>query len=203
MKKVILFIFILMCLSCGAVTIATAAEIPDWDTVDWEQYDWGAHPDGTSERTALIQWLYNEASLEELFSVTRYCTSASFYELDVILNSRFIAEPERFLIVFDQYLGNLDAEKERVRSCVLYALFSEVVLLDHGATVNAIEGCRLSRTEHPGAVELLEELIRFGEERLNITIDNPKTGDMLVAVIGLSLASCLGTVFLVCRKVGE
>ncbi len=200
MRRLIYLMLIVTYLICFLGSTVSAAEFPDWDTVDWKQYDWGAHPEGTPERADMIQWLYNEASLKDLFSVTRYCASSAFYELDEILNTRFIAEPEGFLIALDQYLENVDAEKERLHSKVLRALFSEMVLLDHNATVRAIEGCRLSSVYHPGAVALLNDLIRLGEEELGLNINNPKTGDPVAPVIGLFLASGLGAVCLAGKR---
>ncbi len=178
----------------------SATEIPDWDTVDWETYEWEG-TDGTEERASLENWLSEEASMEELFEVTRNCRSASFYALDEILNQRFIATPEKFLIA----LAKEDASWQKQ---ILQNLFTEAVKLDHQATIRAIEDMHLSKEKNPEAVTLLMQLIEIGEKKLAeqgmaVTITIPKTGDPVMLAVTALLLSGTGFALLFKKKVIE
>ncbi len=171
-----------------------AAEIPDWDTVNWETYNWKNFHQNPEEVKSMEKWLAEKAAFSKLFDVARTCTSASFYELDTILNARFIAAPEEFLIAL------VDVDKE-TQGRILSTLFTQVVPLDHNATIKAIEGIRLSQAENPEAVELLQELIATGEKKLeeqglNVSIAIPKTGDPVTGAVAALLLSGSGLILL-------
>ncbi len=183
MKRMICCAMVLLFALVIPMTVS-AEEIPNWSTVEWGEFNWGLIEKNEIWKD-LTEWLKNEASIEEVFEVDRYCAHAAYVDaIGGILYDRFAEAPEEFLIVLAEQ--DADYQNSMIRVLSEEMSFSE----NEGASVAILEGIRLSRYDDPEAVELMMALIAKAETKLGVSITVPKTGDpILLAVAGLLLSA--------------
>ncbi len=191
MKKVLCLALVLVFLLAVSISVSAEEAETDWATFDWNSVDWATFDMsqiglGTEARPYHVKWLEEEAPFSNFFEFGRYADGPLGESFVYTASKRFIANPEGFLIA-------LAKEDEAMQDRMIkYDLFGELALYDPNAMVAAIEGIQLNQETHPEAVELMLELIKVGEEKLNISIEIPKTGDPVLITVALALFSGVG-----------
>ncbi len=196
MKRTLCGLLLLLFLLAVPIAVSAEGTEIDWNKVDWETFDWNQ----LSEHSPW-KWLTTDASFHDVFTfLTSYKAAQVEWYSESIQHGiylRFGAEPEKFLIA-------LAKEKAEVQAFVVDDLAIYMAVFETpNETVPILEGIRLSKEQNPKAVELMLTLIdkvqnKLIENKYNVTITIPKTGDpVMLAVTALLLS---GTGFALLRK---
>ncbi len=199
MKKVLCLALVLVFLLAVSISVSAEDAQTDWATYDWNSVDWDTFDRsqiqlGSEALQSLEKWLAEEASFSKFFEYGRHTDGWEATKFSICSYERFFADPEDFLIALAQ------VEEGYFKEWILIALFHELPPSKNDKVISTFEGIQLSEEENPEAVALMLELIEIWEEKLNISIEIPKTGDPLLLIVALALFSGSGLGVLLKKK---
>lgn len=154
--------------------------ITNWPSVDWSTVDWH-----TIDMIEWLNWL-DEADLKALFQMTQGSDGAFSEGLAGELGNRFKKNPAGLILA-------LSAEKEEIQTRVISLIVYNGDY--HRAEFEQLmSSLTLPDTATAGERNVLAKIITRANEKWNMNITNPHTGDsigfaaLLMAVSGLGIA---------------
>ena len=189
-KVISLFLVFMIFLCCAAVVSAEEAQI-DWSNVDLENFNYRELED--SQWLSLRDWLQKSEDLHTVFYVTT--TKGDGWVGDLwsnLLYSLFMEDPVRFI-------QSLALEDETTQSRTISKIIY-VAVVYKGEFEKLMRGLVLPDTATDSDRNVLMKIISHAEEKGNMNITNPKTGDSIGIAPLLLVASGLGIAVLLKRR---
>ncbi len=125
MKRVLsYFVMVALVFLLAVPLTVSAAELPDWDTVDWESQEWWDWLEDEIMWSALEDWLRTGAELDQVFLICTKGDGAMREMLSEVTCVRFLESPDDFLIA----LTNESEEiQNRIIVSIIYGMYGYTV----------------------------------------------------------------------------